>query len=85
MSRKHLFLAILCGIIWGFASIYWHMLSHVNAVLVLCCRIIFAAIFAFIVINFQKNIALLKRNFMDKDKIKYIIPAVVIISFNWGL
>jgi chloramphenicol-sensitive protein RarD len=85
MSRKHLFLAILANIIWGFASIYWHMLSNIDSIFVLCSRIIFAAIFVFIIIYFQKNIALLKSTFMDRNKIKYLIPAGITIAFNWGL
>jgi chloramphenicol-sensitive protein RarD len=61
------------------------MLSNIDAIFVLCSRIIFAAIFIFIVIYFQKNIALLKSTFMDRNKIKYLIPSAVIISFNWGV
>ncbi|HZK69948.1 MAG TPA: EamA family transporter RarD [Clostridia bacterium] len=85
MSRKHLLIAILCNTIWGFASIYWHMLSYMSAMFILCSRVVFAAIVALIIVYFQKNFALLKSTFKDWNKIKYLIPASVMISFNWGL
>lgn len=85
MSRKHLLLAILCNIIWGFASIYWHMLANVNAIFVLCSRIIFAVLFTLIIVYFQKNLDVLKTTFKDRNKIKHLIPAAFMISFNWGL
>ena len=85
MSRKHLLIALLCNIIWGFASIYWHMLSNIDAMLILCSRIIFAAIFVLIVIYFQKNFDLLKDTFKNQSKMRYLIPSAFAISFNWGL
>lgn len=85
MSKKHLLIAILCNLIWGFASIYWHMLAHIDAMFVLCSRIIFAALFVLIIIYFRKNFSLLKSTFKDRKKMKYLIPSAVTISFNWGL
>lgn len=85
MSKKHLMIAILCNLIWGFASIYWHMLANLDAMLVLCSRIVFAAIFVLIVIYFRKNFAVLKSTFKDQKKMRYLIPSAFAISFNWGL
>ncbi|NCB42107.1 MAG: EamA family transporter RarD [Clostridia bacterium] len=85
MSKKHLLIAILCNLIWGFASIYWHMLGHIDSMFVLCSRIVFAAIFTLIIIYFQKKGSLLKSTFKDRNKMKYLIPSAIAISFNWGL
>lgn len=85
MSRKHLFIAILCNVIWGFSSLYWHMLANMNAVFVLCNRIIFSAIFSLIVLYFQKKGPQLKSVLKNWTILKSLIPAAFMISVNWGL
>ena len=85
MSQKHLLIAILCNIIWGFASIYWHMLSNLSSIFILCSRVIFSSVFLLIVIFFQKKFTLLNSTFKNKGKMKYLIPSAFVIFFNWGL
>ena len=85
MSRKHVWIAILCNTIWGLSSIYWHKLAHIDALLVLYSRIIFAALLACGMVLATRKRAELKAAITDWKIMKYMIPAAFIISFNWGM
>lgn len=85
MSRKHVWIAILCNTIWGFSSIYWHRLAHIDALLVLYSRIIFAALLAGAMVLATRKREELKSTITDWKVMKYMIPAAFVISFNWGM
>jgi len=61
------------------------MLGHIDAMFVLCSRIVFAAIFTLIIVYFQKKSSLLKATFKNRQSLKILVPAAFIISVNWGL
>ncbi len=85
MDKKNLFFVVLCYVLWGTLPLYWHLLSGVGAVLVLCCRLIFAAIFSVLVLLCMKRgkeiIAMLK----DRAVMKYLLIAAPVICINWGV
>ncbi len=85
MSRKHVWIAILCNTIWGFSSIYWHQLAHLDALLVLYSRIFFAALVAGAMVLFSRKWTAFKKVISDRQTMKYMVPAAFIISFNWGM
>ncbi len=85
MSRKHVWIAILCNTIWGLSSIYWHKLAHIDALLVLYSRIIFAAMLAGAMVLATRRKAELKAKLADRNTMKYMFPAALVISFNWGM
>lgn len=85
MSRKHLYIAILCNVIWGVNSIYWHMLGYMDAVFILCSRIVFATFFSAIFVGITRKWPLFKETIKNPATMRYLIPAAVVISFNWGL
>ncbi len=85
MSRKHVWIAIWCNTIWGLASLYWYRLAHIDALLVLYSRIIFAAVLAYGMVLATRKRGELKAKITDRKTMKYMIPAALIISFNWGM
>ena len=85
MSKKHLYIALLCNTIWGFSSIYWHMLDYMDAVFVLCSRIIFATVFSVILVGLTKKWPLFKETIKNRTTMMHLLPAVLMISLNWGV
>ncbi len=85
MSKKHLYIALLCNTIWGFSSIYWHMLGYMDAVFVLCSRIIFATVFSVILVGLTRKWHLFKETIKNRTTMMHLLPAAFMISFNWGV
>ena len=85
MSRKHVGIAVLCNLIWGFSSIYWYQLSHIDSLLVLYSRILVSAVLAYAMILIAGKKDELRKSFTDRHTMKHMIPASLIIAFNWGL
>ena len=53
--------------------------------LILCGRVIFAFVFMMCLIAVNGKMQLFLDTLTDKSKMKYLVPAAVLISFNWGL
>jgi len=85
MSHKHIGIAVLCNLIWGFSSIYWYQLSHIDSLLVLYSRIIVAAALSYAMILVAGKKQELRDTLKDRYTMKHMVPAAVIIAFNWGL
>lgn len=75
--------AIFCYLMWGIFPLYWKLLDGVNPFEITAQRMIWCTAFTLILcaiarLNFVK---LLK----DARARRYLIPAAVLITFNWGL
>ena len=84
-NRKSITIALSCYILWGVLPVYWNLLSAVNPIIILCCRIIFAFLFMFCVLMVTGRLQVFFDTIKDKKTMYYLVPAAFLISFNWGL
>ena len=85
VDKKSLAITAATYVIWGILPIYWQLLGGVNSLLVLCCRIIFSLIFTIVLLGVSGNIKVFRDTLLDKASMRWLIPAAVIVTFNWGL
>lgn len=80
-------LASFAYIIWGVLPLYWKLLDHVSAGVILSMRIIWAFIFMIFLVlvmrNQKKLFAEMVRLFHHKRQLIGIIAASFIVSLNW--
>ncbi len=85
MSKKNLLTVILCYALWGILPLYWHLLGGVNAVLILCCRIVFGLLFCLLLLLCLKRFAPLFQLLKNKEAMKFLLVAAPVICVNWGV
>lgn len=85
MDKKSLFAASGSYIIWGLLPYYWAQLDNLSPLVVLANRIIWSAVFTFILILFLRQNKEFLALFKDARVLKLLIPASIVVSLNWGL
>jgi chloramphenicol-sensitive protein RarD len=76
---------ILCYTIWGILPLFWHLLDKVDAIVILANRIVWSAFFTIGLLLLTKRFGGVKTVFSDRKKMRFMIPAAVVITVNWGL
>lgn len=82
--KKSVMQVLACYILWGFLPIFWKRLSELDAFYVLSCRVIWSAVFCFVIIAGTKDLDELKRTLKDKKQMKLLLCSGVMIAINWG-
>jgi chloramphenicol-sensitive protein RarD len=77
--------ALACYILWGLLPLYWRLLEEMDAVFILANRIIWSAVFTAGILLITKKTKDVKAVIRDKKKMRYMIPAAIIITINWGV
>jgi len=85
VNKKGITIALSCYVLWGILPAYWNLLGGVNPLFILCCRIVFAFLFMIIVMTATGRIRDFKDTIKNKKTMRYLIPAALLITFNWGL
>ena len=85
LNKKALFSGLLSYMIWGLLPAFWNLLIGVNPLLILCGRIVFAFVSTAILLAVTGRIRVVPSIFKDKTAMRNLIPASVLITFNWGL
>lgn len=85
MNRKSLLYALLTYAMWGSLPLFWKLLSGMDALVILCGRILFSAAYTVALLALKKELPQLKALLMDRSSMRYLVPAAVIISGNWWL
>lgn len=80
-----LFSTLACYILWGLLPLYWHVLENLNPVFILANRIIWSAVFTVGILLIKKRFGDVKAVLRDKTKMRFMIPAAVTITINWGV
>lgn len=83
--KRNIFLVVFCYALWGILPLYWHMLTGVDAIVVLCCRIVFAAVFSTLMLCCMGRFKTLVDTFKNREVMKYLLLAAPVIAANWGL
>ena len=76
---------LACYILWGLLPLYWHALEHLNSVFILANRIIWSAVFTVGILLVSKRFGEVKAVLRDKKKMRFMIPAAISITINWGV
>ena len=76
---------LACYILWGLLPIYWHILEDLDSIFILCNRIIWSAVFTIAILLITKKFGEVKAVFRDKKKMRFMIPAAITITINWGV
>lgn len=84
MKNRSFFLTMLTYIMWGLLPLYWKLLSHVPAVLTLCCRIMFSLVFAGAIILLTRKADGFKALMKDRSAMVKMAVASLLITVNWG-
>lgn len=88
MMKEHnigLLSTLACYILWGLLPLYWHLLSSVDAVFILANRILWSAVFTVGLLLVKKQFPEVKAVLKDWQKMRYMIPAAIMITINWGV
>src|SRR5690625_1433985 len=80
-------LAMGAYIIWGVLPLYWKLLQHVDAMIILSMRILWAFVFMILlvfIIGQQRQLRdEIKRLIKNKKQLGGVIAASFIVSLNW--
>jgi len=85
IKKNSLIITLSCYIIWGILPAYWNLLADVNPLLILCCRIVFAFLFMICFLSLSGKFQTFKDTITNKTTMQYLLPAAILITFNWGL
>ena len=79
--------ALSCYVLWGFLSLYWHLLAKAEAYEILAHRILWSVVFMLIVVFSTKRWHVLKTDcralWQNKKRSALLVTAAIIISLNW--
>lgn len=75
----------LCYVLWGLLPLYWRLLGNVDSVVILANRIIWSAVFTIALLIITQRLNEVKAVLRDWKKMRYMIPAAVMITINWGV
>lgn len=85
MDRKCLLALLASYILWGCQSLYWSLLSAMDSMFILACRIIWAALLLALLLMLQKRIPELAAVLKDKRTMRYLAPATLFLLVDWGV
>lgn len=69
-DKKGIIEILTCYIMWGVLPVFWKLLEELNSVYVLASRIIWSAVFCFIIILFTGKMEELKNVLANKQMVK---------------
>ena len=85
-NEKNGILQVLAAyVLWGVLPVFWKMLAELNAFYVLASRIIWSAVFCFLLIMGSGKAAELKSVLSDKRMQKTLMCSGIAIAVNWGV
>lgn len=75
----------LCYVLWGILPLYWHMLDGVDSFVILANRIVWSMVFTIALLLALRRFSDVRAVLRDKKKMRFMIPAALTITVNWGL
>jgi len=84
-NRKNLAMVAACYAIWGILPLYWHQLSGISPLTILACRFVMSAVFTVGLLAATKRLPELAAVLKNWKLMKYLIPASLCITVNWGV
>lgn len=75
----------LCYVLWGILPLYWHMLDSVDSFVILANRIVWSMVFTAALLFALRRFSDVGKVFRDWKKMRFMLPAALTITINWGL
>ncbi|MDD3921299.1 MAG: EamA family transporter RarD [Eubacteriales bacterium] len=85
MNRKSLVCLFISYVLWGCQSLYWALLSELDSMFILACRIIWAALLLVLLLMLQRRIPELTAVFKNRQTMRYLVPATLFLLVDWGV
>jgi len=82
-SRTGLFCGLAAYVCWGFIPLYFHAVSNVQPVVVLCHRIVWSVLFIVIVISARREWAAIKPVLQNRRSLMLLSAGAALIAINW--
>ena len=82
--RRGTWAAIASYGMWGLFPIYWKQIANIDAVQILCHRIVWSAAFLLLALLAAGAIRELRPIFKNKSNFLYICLCAILITGNWG-
>jgi chloramphenicol-sensitive protein RarD len=78
---------LLCGLAaytaWGFIPLYFHAVSHVAPLVVLCHRIFWSALFLVVVVSLRREWHFVWPVLRNRRSMMFLLEAAALIAVNW--
>lgn len=82
-ERKGTLVGALCYVLWGLSPLYWKLLSEVSSVEIIAQRIIWCTVLTVGACAVARlDLPALLR---DRRAWRYLVPASLLVTFNWSL
>ena len=85
MNKKAFLQTLTAYTMWGLLPLYWKLLHDFSSLYVLANRILFSAVFAVFLLFIRKSLPTLITTIRNKQLMKYLIPASILVTVNWGV
>lgn len=84
VDKKSVIEVLTCYILWGVLPIFWKTLAALPPFYILASRIMWSAVFCFIIILCLKHTDELKKTLLNKKQMKLLVCSGTMIAINWG-
>jgi len=85
MEKKSVLLTMSGYIMWGILPLYWGLMGHINSMITMAMRIIWAAVFTTGLLAVTRRLPELTALFGNKQKIRFLVPAMLFLLVDWWL
>ncbi len=82
-SRSGLVYGLGAYTIWGFLPLYFHALSHISPLLILCHRVFWSALFLALVVSIRSEWKLIWPVLRRRRNVLLLSAGAVLIALNW--
>ena len=82
-AKEGVFIGLLAYVMWGLMPIYFKIISSVGTTEILAHRIIWAVPFGALIIVFRRQWDEVRRVFLHKANLSWLVLAAICIGFNW--
>ena len=84
-DKKSILQVVAAYVLWGIFPVFWKLLAELNAFYVLASRIVWSAVFCFLLIVVTKKTEELKAVLADRYFRKTLMCSGIAIAVNWGI
>ena len=82
-AKEGVFIGLLAYVMWGLLPIYFKIISSIGTTEILAHRIIWAVPFGALIIVFRRQWGEVRRVFLHKANLSWLVLAAICIGFNW--